>query len=249
MLKLKETPINKEIEEHILMLENPDKKHFINMKREMCPNNKDAILESKIGEKLEKERVASQLKTLEGKYEQVFTKNDIHKECQMYNLAFIEAKNFTGEMTLHLIERIKKFIDDNEIKLFENDLRYSFFLLATQPYTRTKNKVFKQNTKDPLVLYKFMEKKEEFFIMIDGNKNYVNFYNRLLGFKNYNKPSCAIFYICLVIILCNLLIIPFDIPKWTFLIAIIPAFFIGMFTTDVDKFNYYNIDKFPTNEN
>lgn len=170
MIELKEKK-DEELQEYILALESPEKKRIIDIGNAIFPNSEKRELETKLGEKIQKEKIILTLTKLKEKYKHVFTLEEIKQEVIKFGLNFTSTRNYKGNYDYEYITKIKDFLDANNTTILDNDLQYHFFILDS---ATTK--------KNPLIFYKHRETKQDvYFVMIDGDKNYVNPINWLKG--------------------------------------------------------------------
>ena len=225
MITLKTEQQDDSLKEYMLILDDPRKKDLVDLGNNLFPNSKKRELETQRGVLIEKQKVANVLESLRGKYKTVFSAEEIKQECLEYGLDISTAANYQGDFDYDYIEKIQKFINENNLQLQTNDIKYSFCIL-----TSTFNK------KNPLIFYRHDERGAFYYVMIDGDKNYVNPINYFLGWADLNKGNQAsarwLTAFTILGILFNLagFIFSFPITLQVALVFIGVAIFVSLFT-------------------
>lgn len=136
-----------------------------------------------IGVKLTKESYTNQ-------YNTTFSRNEINQECNKYFLGFVPAKEFRGQFSLEFLAKLKNFISEKNITISDYDLKTSLYVLA--PRTNNTSKVvLKKDIKDPLF---FFQIEHDYFVLLDGSKDYITLTNAWAGFKNKSEGRCRVAY-------------------------------------------------------
>lgn len=221
------------IRKDMLLLENPENAKAHRIRNIMSPSNKDVDFELKAQKLLIKDEINA---SLIEKYKDtaLFTREVISKECIKFNLAFARSRDFKGQLSLDLIKKVNSFLNANNLIVSEDQFRTNIYLLGK---AKLRSKLEgKQNVrdseKDPLIFFKITEQDEEFFILIDGSKNYKTLRNLLSGFIHYNRFNFAVIIGILGFFLLNTLIIycgglsGFDFSIFKFFL-LIPCYLIG----------------------
>ena len=172
------------VEQFQKLIGNPEDTALVDFANKISPYNQFSIDSKKLGEKLDKDK-------LKENYNVSFSLSDIHAECRKYNLAFIRSRDYEGEYSKSLLSKLKKFIEEKNLAVSENDLVTQLWILAPAVSDTDKIKT-KLPCKDPLVFWRTIVNGSEYFILIDGQKNYINPYNLWLGFLNYSERNCRI---------------------------------------------------------
>jgi len=193
MIELKNQE-NKKLVEYQLALDDPNKKKDIDFGNNLFPNSQKRELETLRGIEIEKKNVQATLVTLKEKYKHIFTANEIKEECLEYNLRFIQAGRYEGDFDYEYIKKIREFYEQNNLGTSANDLKYNFYILTST-----------FNTENPLIFYKHDERGVNYFVMIDGDKNYVNLLNWVLGIKYSNEVPNAIINMMVAMVIFNLI--------------------------------------------
>jgi len=175
---------NDRVEKFQKLIGNPEDTALVDFANKISPENQFSIDSKKLGEKLNKDE-------LKENYNVSFTLSDIYAECRKYNLAFIRSVNYKGEYSKSLLSKLKTFIEEKKLAVSENDFTSQLWVLAPA-VSDTNEREIKLPCKDPLVFWKTTIKGSEYFILIDGQKNYINPYNLWLGFMNYSEGKCRI---------------------------------------------------------
>lgn len=201
MIEKKETEKDKEVEQLILMLEDPSKKKILDLGRVMFPNSAQKQVEERLGQKIEKEAIEAELEALRKGYKYVFSEEDLIKEIKEYGLNFKCAIHYTGKLDYHYLEAIEAFIVKNAITTQRADYQHKFYTLHS---------FF--NKKNPLLFYKHTQSggRQDYYVMIEGDKSYVNPLNYLIGFLNFNRVTHTIGMTMIVMLVVALLFSPFE---------------------------------------
>ncbi len=244
-MELVKSSKDEKVEEHILMLNDPTKKELIDFGNELFPNSAKRQLETLVGEKIEKDRIQTTIKSLSKKYKYVFTEREIYEECLEYNLTFKETSKYNEDFDYFYIEKIKKFIEENDLLVSREELRYNFMVLT---------KTFGNN--NPLIFYKHKEAGTTYYILIEGDLSYKSLFNWFSGylFSTQNSMQMGFFIISSLIIFFvgSILNYNFNGDFDTLLIVSVISIIIGCFAAALPSewrdstFNYYHFgNKLP----
>lgn len=245
MINLKKQEENGQLQEYMLALDDPRKKEVIDLGNDLFPNSKKRELETQMGELIEKQKIAATLESLKGKYKTVFSANEIKQECIKYNLEFSTASAFEGDFDYEYIEKIQKFINDNELVMSKNDIKYNFCILTSS-----------SNKKNPLIFYRHDERGAFYYVMIDGDKDYINPLNYFLGVRNKSKNSLILTDLFVTLLVLNVIAVfiflfahmPLDLTGslCVFAVTLLISFFTTMPRVESLKeyeFNYYKYNE------
>lgn len=252
---LKETK-SKEVEKTLLLLENPDEKKTLDFMRHMSPNGVFAKNEELVALKKEKDSFTQ-------KYSTAFSRSEINRECRKFNLALIQAGEYTGEYGIDYIKNLNEYVESKGIALSGRDLARGLYLLVPAE-SDTASKRCLDGLKNPLVFYYESvngENGTDYFMLIDGRRNYVTLLNAWKGFKNLSISNTRWAYIIENILGLSALSVAFlffginiffSIPIITLIISFIAI--IGMFircglrSSLISDFKhqreYFNIEKY-----
>lgn len=171
------------VEKVQLLLENPEKSKLLNLARTISPNNQFTRDLTAMGVKIKKAE-------LKATYNVAYKLDEIHSECQRYNLAFIKGSRYEGEFTTELLQKLQTFLDVKKIAVVADDLTTCLYFLApAEP--DMEEKAMKYPTKDPLMFWKMPD---DYYVLIDGSKNYVTPLNWYRGLKNNTVKGCRLTY-------------------------------------------------------
>jgi len=182
-IELKKTPLDDKYEGFMLALDNPDKSALIDLTFQLSPNNVNKLLSEKKSLELERAQMS---KTFKGKHK-VFTLEEVKEECLQYNRAFTRASRFEGEYSLELMAKIKAFITEFDLNNPGN-FEYTFYCMGEMDNTADNVKI-KDCAKDPLFFYRTRNDSggRDFFILLDGDTNYVTLTNLINGFEQKHE--------------------------------------------------------------
>lgn len=166
-----------------LLLDSPKEKELIDFALAIAPNNEYSRTMDQLGVKLTKEKYTSE-------YHTTFSRQEIHQECNKYNLGFVQAREFKGQFSLEFLAKLKEFIKEKNIVINDYDLKTRLFVLA--PRTTNLEKVtLKDNLKDPLF---FWQIDSDYFVLLEGSKDYISLGNAWAGYKNRSEGTCRMAY-------------------------------------------------------
>lgn len=181
--KIQDSTANEEVTKVQLLLDSPKEQELINFALSIAPNNKFSRTMDQLGVKLTKDKYTKE-------YHTTFSRKEIYQECNKYNLGFVQARNFTGEFSLEFLEKLKTFIAEKKIAISDYDLKTKLYVLA--PRTTDLEKItLKDNLKDPLF---FFQVDDDYFVLLEGSKDYITLTNAWAGFKHKSEGNCRIAY-------------------------------------------------------
>lgn len=174
---------DKEVKDFQLLLESPREQQLIAFANKISPNNEFSRNMDDLGVHLTKEKYTKD-------YHTTFSKKEIYQECNKYNLGFVSAKNFTGKFSIEFLDRLENFIKEKNIVVNDYELKNKLYVLAPRTYNLGKV-TLKSDLKDPLFFYSI---DDDYFVLLDGSKDYITLYNAWRGFKNKTEGRCRIAY-------------------------------------------------------
>lgn len=171
----------KDVQETQLLLENPEEKRYVDMMRSLSPDGEFVKNEHLVGLEIERKKISN-------KYGDTFKESEILAECARYHLHFDRARNYKGSYSINFIKNLKRFIDEKELVLDDHMLKDRIYILA--PAQRSDyGRLFNDKLKDPLIFYRETVNDTNYFVVIDGDRSYVNLKNYYLGKKYYSETT------------------------------------------------------------
>lgn len=164
-----------------LLIDSPKTKELVDLANIISPENQYVRDANALGIKIVKEK-------LKKEYNISFTQDDINKECQRYNLVFIEARNFKGKYTPEFLVKLQKFFDEKKIATSNHDYGKLLYVLAPG-VGDTSSVELKYPCRDPLMFWKMPD---DMFVLVDGSRNYINLVNLWKGFRHLSLLSARI---------------------------------------------------------
>jgi hypothetical protein len=248
---------NNDVQEKILLLEDPIIAELHDIRNKMAPNNKDSNLIHEIG--LEKARMAVEetIKKYSKEGKKVFTTKELEEECANYGLWFEKSELYRGELSLELIAKVKKFIEENNLIVSPDEYRTNMVVLGKasftdeKRYTSYKSEVrdfikISDGEKDPIIFYKLLDKGEKYYILLNEDKTYKTVWNRIRGYSHYNRSNSRAIIFCILTILIGSFASLWLNAFYSLLISI-PLSLVGSFIFntiphgDVESNNHYTI--------
>ena len=166
-----------------LLLENPEQKKLLDLANMISPRNQFRRDQTALGEKIVKDK-------LKEKFNVAFKLDEIHRECLRYNLALMPASKYEGEYSEDYLAKLNAFFNAKKISISQDDYTRLVYVLAPAKGDCDTAKV-KYPCKDPMVFWKMPD---DYYVLIDGDRNYINPLNLWLGLKNRNQFGARIAY-------------------------------------------------------
>jgi len=231
-----------------LLLANPEDDALIKLARAISPNNQFTRDEDALGIKVTKDKYTEEFNV-------TFSKAELHAEACKYNLAFIPGKSYQGEYTPEFLRKLKDFLESTSIHTMDaSDLQNQIWILSPGRGDKPIQGMTRYPCKDPLLFYRV---EPDYFVLIDGAKNYINLYQWWLGLKNYSENSCRLMqWLENIVIMCAIFYGIFFFSHLTlwWLFGIIPVSFVLMlirmrcrksYNEDLDHCSsYFNENKY-----
>lgn len=176
--ELKKNGKERELNEFQKLLANPDEAKYVKMAKLISPQGKVVQRETDLGIKLTKDKLTAN-------HNPTFTKEEIKAECLKFNMTFVRGRNYKGDWSPELMKKLEAFLALEKNKgLLIADYDYGTKLYVMAPMDNSEKSTLDAVTtcKDPLLFIETVG--EHYYTMIDGEKNYVNLFNRWQGFKN-----------------------------------------------------------------
>jgi hypothetical protein len=146
-----------------------------------------------------------ELEKLEEQYGQIFTVDEIKNLACKYALKFLRSDEYSGEVDVEMLAKIKEFSKESGIDMNGAKLQYNFFILAPQAAFVLKNKP-DPIPRDPILFYRI---DENHFRLIHKWGNDLSNWRRLIGWKYTNELTyiaywftitfLPLFFICMCI--------------------------------------------------
>ena len=171
------------VEKLQLLLENPEQKKLLDLANMISPMNQFRRDQTALGEKIVKDK-------LKAKFNVAFKLDEIRRECQRYNLTLLPARKYEGEYSEDYLEKLQAFFTAKQIAISPDDYTTLLYVLAPAKGDCDTAKI-KYPCKDPLVFWKMPE---DYYVLVDGDRNYINPLNLWLGLKNRNQYGARITY-------------------------------------------------------
>ena len=181
--KIAETSNSTKVSEFQLLLDSPQDKSLIDFANNISPNNEFTRTMDELGVKLTKEKYTNE-------YHTTFSRDEIYQECQKYNLGFVEAREYTGKFSLEFLAKLKNFIAEKKLTISDYDLKRKLYVLAPRSSDLDKVKL-KDDLKDPLF---FFQVDDNYFVLLEGSKEYISLINAWGGYKNKSEAACRTAY-------------------------------------------------------
>lgn len=175
------------------LLENPEEQKLVDLAALISPNNVFEEDKELLGVKIIKDDLKSNFNT-------AFTLDEIYAECRKYNLAFNSSRYYKGEFSISFLKKIQEFIKEKKLAVSPDDYSRCLYILTPSVGDCGKGidadifKEIKYPVKDPLMFWRVEKNDKPYFILIDGQKNYISLWNLIKGFREYSVLQMRIYY-------------------------------------------------------
>lgn len=155
-----------------------------------------------------------ELESLENKYGQIFTFQEIRSLALRYGLRFLRSDSYKGSIDPEMLAKMKEFFGDAGIEMNKAKLGYNFFILA--PYTafNMKERENKPVPPDPILFYKLDESN---YRLIHKWGADLTWYRRIIGWKYRYIINYLLFYTVLFSIPVTSIVKYFTHSNWSYL--------------------------------
>ena len=211
MFTTKQEKPTKTLEEKILLLQDPRLAELNKIRNLIAPKNKDSNLEYEIGMEQSKIAVEDTIKKYQNEGKRIFTYDELVLECANYGLMISQSSTFKGELTIEFIEQIKKFIEENNLIVSEDEYRRSIYIVGKAHFNRKQWRINRSSCideiklsdkeTDPLLFFKLNKRGVDYYVLLNDSKSYKTISNRLRGYFRYNRSNTrtSIFFVLMIL--------------------------------------------------
>ncbi len=172
-------PPKQELKKLQLLLADPNESQYLDFSRKLSPDGQLVKKENELAIEMVKEKYGEQ-------YNPTYSSAEIRAEMLKYNLAFMKAEYFKGEYSMDFLKKLKLFIEEKKLSVSDYDLKKQIYVLAPDTFEDSEHFNVDENCKDPLL---FFNVEKGYYTLLDGDKNYINPYQRYLGIKRRTSST------------------------------------------------------------
>lgn len=182
MLEEKEEKVNQSLIVYQKLLDTPENKKYLEIADKIMPNSNFKKARKEMDIKISKDKIKSQIKDLSKEFKKkVLTREEINEDCLRYNLNFIQSTNYEGNFDIDYVKKISDFLESNSFLISEYEYEKKIYFLVPEDTKGVKN---------PMAFFKY----EDYYIMIDNNKNYATPFRLFKGFADYSRFNKSILW-------------------------------------------------------